>query len=111
MLGAVRGGSALLMSSWVPDGDVHSMKGGQMNITRWTRFVYFKVESGDCEGRRIFRLDLTLFPGTCQPYEWRFDDAVHLPRFAGMLPGYPEPLPSVFEKQREQFPRLILFIA
>ena len=37
-----------------------------MNITRWTRFVYFKVESGDCEGRRIFRLDLILFPGRHQ---------------------------------------------
>lgn len=37
-----------------------------MNITRWTRFVYFKVESGKCEDRRIFRLDLILFPGKYQ---------------------------------------------
>lgn len=37
-----------------------------MNITHFSRFLFFKLEFGDREGRRIFRLDLIFFPGRHQ---------------------------------------------
>jgi hypothetical protein len=33
-----------------------------MNITLFTRFIFFKLEGGNRSGKRIFRLNLTLFP-------------------------------------------------
>jgi hypothetical protein len=37
-------------------------KEANMNITHISRLLFFKLEYGKCEDRRIFRLNLNIFP-------------------------------------------------